>query len=194
MTKNDLKTIITPSFSQILLCLLISICITSIAYWETLINILARNTLTSTTSLSASFIGYLSSFGKLPFTGNLFIILFWGILAILIYCIGLVLANVLIDVRNSVVVKTRFTKPAGGRNVVGRLMVMAIQVVAVVVFIGVLVACGLLVFPLFIQIAGMAILSGLTLASSVLVVGAICGTALALYVLWTLAQLVFTLL
>ncbi len=191
MTKENFKTILIPSPWQIAACMLVSILIIVAVYWNTLIDIIAKNSSTSASTLADSLASYLSSFSTLPFTGNIFIILFWGVLAVAVYCTGLILANVLIDMRNSVVVTTKFTKPAGASKGVSRFLV---QLGAALALVGLLVVCGTIVFPFFIQMVGSALLAGFSLSALASAVVGICGNAAALYLIWSLAQVVFKLL
>ncbi|HUC20182.1 MAG TPA: hypothetical protein VMR98_01660, partial [Candidatus Polarisedimenticolaceae bacterium] len=133
-----------------------------------------------------------SAFATLPFTGSIFIILFWGILAVLVYITGLVIINVLIDTRNSVVVLTEFTKPVGTKGAIFNHLFA--QVGAGLVLISLLAVCGLVIFPLLIQAVGVALWAGFSLSSVALGIGAICGVAAALYLIWSLTQVVFELL
>ncbi len=186
--KAVIKSIITPSLWQVVVCFLLSLALMLALYGDTTLELLSKSSHTNNSSVSSSFVGYLTAFAALPFTGNVFIILFWGMLALLVYIVGLAIANVLIDLRNAVVINTEFTKPSAVKSEFNPILARFFAILTLVV---VLIICGWLIVPWLIQLVGAVLLTGFALSTLLPGIFAICGTALVFYLIWSLLQVVF---
>ncbi len=191
MTKDELRTIFIPSAFQVVICMLISFLVMIVAYSSTIAELIVEKTLTSPELIGSNISSYLSSLSTVPVAGKAAIILFWSILAVVVYISGLVFANVLIDARNTKVIQTEYTNRS---KAVFGLRHFVLQLILGGLLIALVALAGLVLLPLFIQMFGLIFIHAAGVLSFGLGLLAILGTAITVYLLWSLGQVVFIVL
>jgi hypothetical protein len=175
--------IIVPTPTQALLSLLLSIVLLGVIFRRHLVALISGSSGVSTSQLQSSYNAQLTRLTHIGFMPALTIGVFWAGVAVVGYVVALELLNLVIGVRNEVVVDTTFINrgPLGGR--LGRPLV---RVGLAVVFLLYLLLAVQVLLPVWTGWVGQLVLKQTTLGSIESTVGGVVGLAVTIYVGWLL--------
>src|SRR5205807_458541 len=108
MEWRRLKRLIIPEPGQVIICLASSLVIIVLIFRDWLSGYLTRPANISSSQLANTYQQQLALLNQSPLVRNAAIVIFWAAVGLLAYLFYLILSNLLIDVRNEVVIETGY--------------------------------------------------------------------------------------
>lgn len=135
-------------------------------------------------TVSSHVLGFLRYLSNLQNADNIFTGLFWAVVAVLLYYAFITISNIIISIRNEVVVDVNYSKGSVAKVLFAR---FGSKILAVCAFVALLAASIFVLVPFWMDLIGNFVFSGLHLADIPLLLTGYLGLAVNIYVVWSAA-------